>query len=1174
MDAANRHRRCGDRVTGGGFRFRRARTFGRTAQPSAQRPLAPRPTPEPATATPPATPTPPQTHPRAPVAVVHQFHPDAAPGDAITNAMLMLRRELRAIGFESDIFVARRPPALQHEVKLADSIPRHDGYVLLAHHSMGYDEFPDILALPARKVLVYHNITPPQFLSHAPRLQRNAELGRTQLPAWRSHAAAALALSEYSATELRRLGFPAVRSCNLLFDPETLQRRAAASRIDRDPAIFTILFVGRVTASKAQDDLIAAYAQFRRLYAGPSRLVLAGAFDPAQYTYLDRLDALILEHALADHVLLTGWVDDGEIDAWYARADLYVSLSHHEGFGVPLIEAMAHAIPVLAWPAGAIPYTLDGAATLLASRAPDAVANQMRDLANDPDRRAAQTARQTASLARFALPAQRKLLQEALALAGAQPRPAASIRASVAANAQFTLAGHVNGSYSLAAVNRTIAATIEARRPGAIRLIPAEGAPTADRTGVPAAARAIVDALAERGPPVSGPDIVLSQHYPVYVPEHRGDLLLALVFWEESLLSAATVETLNDSFDGVLAPSAFVARLLVESGVSRPVITIGQAPDLAWASALQIHPAGRPFRFLHVSSAFPRKGLDVLLAAWRRAFRATDDVELVIKTTANIHNDAAGQVERLRLADPDAAPILLIDADLDGAAHAALYATAGAMVLPTRGEGYNLPAAEAMAAGLALIVTDRGGHRDFCGPGTARLVRSRAAPASTHLSSPHSLWREPDEADLAAALQDAARHHPAEQITAARSAIAAAADPDAFVDRLADASAALILAGPAPPARLAWITSWNVTCGVANYAQALAAAMPQAGIARLAILCDDRTAPDGDQIRPCWSLDPAIGLGALITAVENEDAGIVLIQHQPGLIPWPALATLLAALDGNGRTVAVILHNTAHLLTIEPTARAAATAALAGVARILVHTIADIDRLEALGLQPTLLPHSAPARQPAQPARDLPPDSDPVIGCYGFFLPGKGIPTLIEAVALLRAQWPAITLRLVNAVYGDPASLTEIAACRALAADSNVTVEWHLDYLPDAASTALLAGCDAIILPYAPSRESSSAAVRWALASGVPVAVSPVPIFDELGGSVARLPSDTPAALAEGIAALLNDRAARQHLGQAAERWLDDHARPGIARRLHGLLLGLAAQRHVGAKPDGSLWSG
>ena len=1121
-------------------------------------------------AAPPAPEPPPRPIARRPVHAVHQFHPDASPGDAITNAMIGLRATLRAMGYDSDIFVERRAPGLEDGIRLIEAIPRHSGYVLLAHHSMGYAGFAGIIALPAPKLLIYHNITPPEFLQQTPRPQSNAILGRQQLAVWRDHAVAALSDSEFNAIELRRLGFGAVRTCTLLFDIDALRRRAVPGPARPAGAPFTILFVGRVTPSKAQDDLIAAYAQFRARSASPSRLVLVGALDPAETRYLDRLNAMILDHQLADDVLITGLVPDDELHFWHGQADLYVSLSHHEGFGVPLVEAMAHGVPVLAWPAGAIPYTLGGTGVLLVSRDADDIAAEMLALAQDPERRAAIAARQTASLARFAPDRHHPVLQQALGLAGAQPRPDPAVNAVLAGTMRIAIAGHVNGSYSLAAVNRTLAACFEAARPGAVRLIPVEGDPTSRLDGVPAEASGLVEALAARAPAVTGPEVVISQHYPVYVPAQRGDLTLAMVFWEESLLPAATVALLNAGFDGVLAPSAFVARLLVDSGVALPVINVGLAPPLLPYAAIARRPdAPNPVRFLHVSSAFPRKGVDGLLAAWQRAFRHTDPVVLVIKTFPNPHNDTAGQIARLQDDDPGLAPIRLIDQDLDAAAHLALFAESDAMVLPARGEGYNLAAAEAMAAGLRLIVTDQGGHRDFCGPATARLVRSRAAPSRSHLATPHSLWREPDVDDLAAALREVAAAMPA-KAAAARAAIAASADPAALVNRVTQAAATVLLARPMPPARIAWVTSWGVRCGVANYARALIEAMPTEG-AHQAVLCDDRTPGDGDTVKPCWSLDPAQGTGALVDAVLGEDADVVIVQHQPGLLDWGRLAGLVQALVRERRAVVVTLHNTAHLLTIDPAERDRAIAALGLAARVLVHGLADLDRLEPFGLQPVLLPHGAPARTAAGVARALPPDGAPAIGCYGFFLPGKGIGTLIQAAAALRARWPRLRLVLVNAAYGDDSSAAEIAACRALAAATGLDVEWHLDYMPDADSAALLAGCDVIALPYAPSLESSSAALRSALASGVPVAVTPIALFDEAGDAVARLPGATVDAVTAGLTALLDDAGQRAELTRAAERWLADRAIPDIARRLHGMLCGLAAQRQLGWPLDGTM---
>ena len=1099
---------------------------------------------------------------------VHQYHAGSALNDAITNAMLLIRALLRAEGFESDIFVSHRDRHLADELYLASDLPHHGDYVLLLHHSTGHGGIDAIIALPAPKILVYHNITPPEFYEDGSHLQHSAQLGRDQLAQLRPQTVAAIAMSEFNALELRALGFEAVQVCPLLFDLAALRQRAARSRRPRDLTRFTILFVGRITQSKAQNDLVDAFAAFRARYPGRARLVLPGAFSPDERIYVQGLRAQIYDTGLAGDVVLPGLIPDEELHDWYSQATLYVSLSHHEGFGVPLVEAMVHGVPVLAWPAGAVPYTVPDRG-LLTARDPESVAARMLALAADPGQAADLVARQHDSLAAFDLNGQTPMLLRMLALAGALAPPGRPETGALVRNMRFTLTGHVSGTYSLAAITRDLAHAIEARRPDAIRLLPVEGAPAADLSGVPSPDRFQATCLAGRPIFPTGPEIVISHHYPLYVPPARGDLCLALFAWEESLIPAATVEHLNAHFAGVLAPSSFVARALVNSGVAIPVINTGQPPRLSSFTRVARQP-GKPFTFLHVSSGFPRKGIDVLLAAWPRAFTATDDVRLVIKTFPNMHNDADAQIETLRAASPQAAPIDLINRDIARDEMFALFARADCVVLPTRGEGYNLVAAEAMAAGLKLIVTGFGGHMDFCAAKTARIVEYQLAFSKSHLAPPHSVWAEPDVSDLAAALKEAVSPG---QTAGARAAILVHADPAAFVDRLAAAAARLLLDPPAPRLRIAWISSWDVKCGVAEYSRALLAALPPAGIERLAVLADDRTPPDGDSVRPCWRLGGAKAVEHLAAAVMTEDPGFVMVQHQPGIITWLELAVLLPMLVAQGRAVAVTLHNTRHLLDIPGPSRHAVCHALAGVARVLVHTLTDLNRLAALGLTNTsLFVHGAPASAAASTVRPLPPDAVPIIACYGFFLPGKGIGRLIQAVANLRAEWPAARLRLVNAEYDDPASAREIASCQAAAEAAGLAVEWHTAFQPMEQSIALLAGCDLIVLPYDDSNEASSAALRSALSAGVPVAVTPIAIFDEAAGVVARLPGFDPAEIASGMAALLHDPARRQVLTAAAADWLAARAWARCGARLHGMALGLAAQRRLGIPFDGRTW--
>ena len=335
------------------------------------------------------------------------------------------------------------------------------------------------------------------------------------------------------------------------------------------------------------------------------------------------------------------------------------------------------------------------------------------------------------------------------------PEPAA-VADAVAERLAFRVIGHVGGSYSLASVNRDMALALAAHCPGRVRLQTVPGATLREWRDVPKAMRGRVLRLGLQRLPRQAVEVAISQHYPLHVPRRRAAVNLACFFWEESLVPAATIALLNTGFDAVLAPSCFVAEALRGSGLRVPVRVVGLAPDLAPFQALRPHHPGDGItRFLHVSSGFPRKGVDVLLAAYGLAFRRADPVHLTIKTFPNPHNDVAAQLARLRARDPHYPAVELIDADLPAAAMPALYARAQVMVLPSRGEGFNLPAAEAMAAGLAVIVSEVGGHADFCTQETARLIACRLTPSGSHVAGAGSLWAEPDVGNLAAALREA-----------------------------------------------------------------------------------------------------------------------------------------------------------------------------------------------------------------------------------------------------------------------------------------------------------------------------------------------------------------------------------------------------------------------------------
>lgn len=1114
---------------------------------------------------------------------VHQFHPGSAVGDAITNSMLLVRRLLREMGYASEIFVEQPPAALAGELLNWSGLPEHDDYVLIVRVSLGYAAFDRIAALPAPKVLMYHNITPAELLEGAPVLQDFARLGRAQLPHWRGLVAAALADSAINAMELRAAGFEAPLVCPLLFDIDAMRSAPLPDRPATTDQPFTILFVGRVVASKGQDALIDAFGSFARSYTAPCRLVLVGHLPSDDDAYLKRLRAKIDVAGLRGKVTLTGLVTDEQRSNWYAQADLYVSLSLHEGFGVPLVEAMVAGVPVLAWPCAAVPYTMGGAGKLLESREPAAVASQMLALARDPQRRQSMIRRQREQLDRFSLENHVPLLVQALARAGAALPPQIETRRLLDQQLFFTITGHINGAYSLAAVNRTNALALAAQRPGRVRVVPVEGSPTIDISGVPDGERSAIANLIGQARPASGPEIVISQHYPVLVPAEPGDAAIAMFAWEESRVPDSTIRQLNQGFRAVMVPSRYVAKVLVDSGLRRPVHVVGHAPKLDGFRAIGQARAQGPARtgpttFLHVSTGLPRKGVDLLLSAFARAFRAGDPVRLVIKTTPNPQNDIAHRLEALRKTDAKAPEIRLINEELDEDGLLALYRDADVMVLPTRGEGFNLPALEAMAARLPVIVTGHGGHLDFCSHATARLLDYRITHSQSHVAAPGALWAEPIEGDLVAALREhvaplgAVREMLHARVKSAAALAGQGRDPVSLARRIEAIALDLVASPPPTPPRIAFVTPWDVRCGIAQFSRDLLSSFSPNDMAGLTLITDQRCsstvweAPWGELIpvRKGWQLGEAAPEHSLVPAIAAADPDVVVIQHQPMLLAWERLARVIEAPELSHRAICVTLHNTRHLLE-EADDRDRVLAALRRCARVVVHTVADANRLKSEGLiaNVTLMPHGAPinATSPARVTapRPLPRESDPVIGCYGFFLPHKGIAELISATALLRTIWPRLRLRLVNAEYDSQHSRAEIAACRNAASWAGLAgaIDWRTGFLPPDESRALLTGCDLIVLPYQETKESASGALRLALSSMVPVAVTPLSIFDDASETVARLAGTTPLEIAKGIEALLADPQRRAALQDRTKAWLAENAWPVVAARYQGMLVGV-----------------
>jgi glycosyltransferase involved in cell wall biosynthesis len=296
--------------------------------------------------------------------IVNQWVPAAHRGDAIGDSARRVQGLLRGLGHQSDLFALTIDEDLRDVVRPFSDPAAPLGDVTIFHFALPSAMTEAFASLPRGRVLQYHNITPAHFFSgYDPALCRLAALGRAELGSLAARTDLALGDSEYNRRELETLGFPRTGVMPIAIDTARITgapRRPALERILGD-GLANFLFVGRIVPNKRIEDHIRLAEHYKRYVSVDYRFVFVGRYD-ALPRYDAAVRALILEYDMPpDRFVFTGPVPDEDLAAYYRMATAYISLSEHEGFCVPLLEAMAAGVPVLAYAAAAVPDTLGGA---------------------------------------------------------------------------------------------------------------------------------------------------------------------------------------------------------------------------------------------------------------------------------------------------------------------------------------------------------------------------------------------------------------------------------------------------------------------------------------------------------------------------------------------------------------------------------------------------------------------------------------------------------------------------------------------------------------------------------------------------------------------------------------------------------------------------------------------
>jgi glycosyltransferase involved in cell wall biosynthesis len=299
---------------------------------------------------------------------INQFLPNLEYGDAISNHAIWIRDELRQGGFRSEIYVRFIDVRVAHQCHVFKPEALHASDGAIYHHSIGTELTPHLVAFRGPKCLVYHNITPAEFFQpYRPEFAAILAQGREDLHRLAAYFPISCGDSAYNALELADAGFQEPGVLPIAVNPDKWS-------ISPDPQLMDVLhdgrtnllFVGRFAPNKKQDDLIVAFSHYLALDPD-ARLILVGKPEE-QDPYVAHLRQVVASLGLDDSVLFTGSITDAQLAAYYRTAHLFWSMSEHEGFCVPLIEAMWFNVPVLAFKSSAVPETLGDAALMFTAK--------------------------------------------------------------------------------------------------------------------------------------------------------------------------------------------------------------------------------------------------------------------------------------------------------------------------------------------------------------------------------------------------------------------------------------------------------------------------------------------------------------------------------------------------------------------------------------------------------------------------------------------------------------------------------------------------------------------------------------------------------------------------------------------------------------------------------------
>ena len=895
-----------------------------------------------------------------------------------------------------------------------------------------------------------------------------------------------------------------------------------------------------------------------------------------------------------DNVYQTGYISDSDLVCLYRKCALFVFPSLHEGFGLPILEAMSCGAPVIGSNTTSIPeviglenamfdpYDVNQISDLIIKSLTNSEFYEELKL-NSSRQSKLFSWRKTAALAINSLEyfvnnnkvshdktynsvlstnkIKLDLLIKNITLCSPKifsfdkefySQIAASIDKidiqinhfnrhtfSKNKNLSWKVEGPFDSSYSLAILNRCFVETLQKNISSvALHITEGFGDYLPDMEYLkqyPKILSIFQDSIKDE---VSH-DVLSRNLYPPRVNDMNAQYnLLHSYGWEESAFPFEWVKDFNAYLQGITVMSSQVKKILIDNGVTLPITVCGLGLD--HLNKVEVNSKyileAKKYKFLHISSCFPRKGIDILIRAFVDTFTNKDDVSLIIKTFNNQHNNVDQILAKLKEERSNMPDIVLIKGDLSLSEIRSLYSQSDVLVAPSRGEGFGLPIAEAMLMNIPVITTNWGGQTDFCQPDNCWLIDYDFVLSKSHFNLSNSYWAEPSVNHLSKLLLDVylSSDSEIEQKTLAAKNLIKSFTWDSVVDKNVYAINNDFCRIDNIFSKVGWISTWHSKCGIASYSRRFINYMPD-DIFVFSPFDEVKNNPqeninllNDQQLIPSWNYPPSKhqNLDYLFQKIISHKISSLIIQFNFGFFDVNQLVSLIDKLSACKINIIIFLHSTTNTELESSNYLLVLKKSLEKCTRIFVHTVTDINRLKKIDLVDNVSLITHPIIDFKDSVNKLPfyktfnyyNKKQLRIVSYGFCLPDKGFLELIQAISILRTRNILLRLDIYSAIYSEDyyfvfQELVDLVSQLKL----NDIVKLHPQYISEDQLLSTLSKYDLVVFPYQRSNESSSASIRDGLATLKPVIATPLSIFDDVHELVDFFPGISPDEIADGL---------------------------------------------------------